>query len=539
MQVNRVDFTANSLPNVAVVGTGYWGKNLVRNFHRIGALRMICDADQDHLNGLTAQYSGVRSTLAYSEVLNDPAIHAVVIATPASTHAQMVREALLAGKDLFVEKPLCLSATEGVELHRLAVEQGRILMVGHLLWYHPAVLRLKEMVDAGELGQLRYIYSNRLNMGKLRREENVLWSFAPHDISIILGLVREMPDRVIAHGGNFLHRHIADTTMSLLSFPCGVQAHVFVSWLHPFKEQKLVVVGERQMAVFDDTAPWTNKLVIYSHSVQWNNQIPMAVPDKGHPVSLEEDEPLRAECLHFLECVAKRQTPRTDAAEGLRVLTVLNACQNSLENGKMELLHAGSELQRDYFLHPTAQLDERVEVGSGSKIWHFSHILPDSRIGRGVNIGQNVVIGPRVIVGNGCKIQNNVSIYEGVILEDEVFCGPSMVFTNVTNPRAYVSRKHAFAATHVGRGCTIGANATIVCGHRLGEWSFIAAGAVVTRDVPAFAVMAGNPARRIGWMSRHGEKLALPVSGEAAAVCPVTGERYILEGERVRLVTDP
>ncbi|MBF0339629.1 MAG: Gfo/Idh/MocA family oxidoreductase [Magnetococcales bacterium] len=527
-----------AVPGVAVVGAGYWGRNLVRNFHQLRALEVICDADPDNLVALGGQYPGIRCCVAYSDVLNDARIRGVVIATPAITHAQMAREALLAGKDVFVEKPLSLTETEGSDLARLAREQGRILMVGHLLWYHPAMLKLKELVAAGELGKLRYIYSNRLNMGKLRREENVLWSFAPHDISIILGLTGEMPDSVMAQGGNYLHHHIADTTVSLLSFPGGVQAHIFVSWLHPFKEQKLVVVGDRQMAVFDDTAPWPEKLHLYSHSVQWTNQIPTAIKDAGHPVLLQPEEPMRMECQHFLECIATRHPPRTDGAEGLRVLTVLNACQRSMEHGRLERLRLEPESKPDCFIHPTAIVEERVEVGSGSKIWHFSHILGDTRIGKGVNIGQNVVIGPRVTVGDGCKIQNNVSVYEGVTLEEDVFCGPSMVFTNVLTPRANVSRKHAFSSTRVGRGCTIGANATIVCGIRLGQWSLIGAGSVVTRDVPDFAIMAGNPARRIGWMSRHGEKLPLPISGQGSALCPVTRERYLLEGERLRLLPE-
>jgi len=164
----------------------------------------------------------------------------------------------------------------------LAGEHNRILMVGHILWYHPVVLKLKELVSQGELGRIRYIYSNRLNLGLLRREENVLWSFAPHDISVVLGLTGEMPESVLAQGGNFLHQQIADTTVSLLNFASGIRAHIFVSWLHPFKEQKLVVVGERQMAVFDDTAPWEEKLQLYPHSIDWNDNVPV-VPIKPMP----------------------------------------------------------------------------------------------------------------------------------------------------------------------------------------------------------------------------------------------------------------
>ncbi|MCA8968066.1 MAG: oxidoreductase, partial [Planctomycetes bacterium] len=177
------------------------------------------------------------------------------------------------------------------------------LMVGHLLWYHPAVIELKRLISEGTLGRLQYIYSNRLNMGKLRREENVLWSFAPHDVSVILGLLGDIPETVQAHGGNFLHHRIADTTVTLLDFASGVRAHIFVSWLHPFKEQKMVVVGDRCMAVFDDTAPWPDKLSLYPHSVEWDGAVPVAKKADVTRVALEEGEPLRAECAHFIECI--------------------------------------------------------------------------------------------------------------------------------------------------------------------------------------------------------------------------------------------
>jgi len=456
---------------VAVIGTGYWGKNLVRNFNNLGMLHAVCDIDKAALERFSNEYPHATTALNPIEIFNNPEIKAVAIATPAETHANLVRECLLAGKDVYVEKPLCLSEDEGEELNLLARERDRILMVGHLLWYHPAIMKLKEMINQGELGKILYIYSNRLNLGKLRREENVLWSFAPHDISVILGLLNETPERVLAQGGNYLHQKIADVTISALDFPSGVQAHLFVSWLHPIKEQKLVIVGENKMAVFDDTAPWEEKLQLFPHTITWEERIPIAHKADAELVKLEEDEPLRLECLHFGECVQTRQTPRTDGEEALRVLKVLKACQTAMECGESITLDQKVPRQKtDHFVHETAIIDQDVEIGKDSKIWHFSHILPGSRLGEQVNVGQNAVIGPNVSIGAGCKIQNNVSIYEGVTLEDNVFCGPSMVFTNVINPRAHVSRKHEFKPTLVKVGATIGANATIVCGHTLGSY---------------------------------------------------------------------
>jgi UDP-2-acetamido-3-amino-2,3-dideoxy-glucuronate N-acetyltransferase len=488
---------------VAVVGAGYWGRNLVRNFAEIGVLAAVCDTDRGVLAETAGRYPGVRSGVAYTDLLTDAGIAAIAIATPAATHASLVREALLADKDVYVEKPLALSETEAAELTRLAAERNRVLMVGHLLWYHPAVVGLKALIAEGALGRIQYIYSNRLNMGKLRREENVLWSFAPHDVSVILGLVGEMPERVQAQGGNYLHRRIADTTVSLLDFASGVRAHIFVSWLHPFKEQRLVVVGERQMAVFDDTSPWPEKLGLYPHAVGWDGAIPLAKKAEVNYVPLDHEEPLRAECQHFLACIRTRETPRTDGQEGLRVLRVLNACQRSLEGGRAVRLEDGDET----FVHESAVIDPDVVIGRGTRIWHFSHVLGRSRIGECCTIGQNVAIGPDVTIGRGCKIQNNVSVYAGVTLGEEVFCGPSVVFTNVLNPRAHVSRKQEFQSTVVERGATIGANATIVCGRTLGRYCFVAAGAVVTRDVPAHALVMGSPARCVGWMCACGERL--------------------------------
>jgi UDP-2-acetamido-3-amino-2,3-dideoxy-glucuronate N-acetyltransferase len=503
---------------VAVIGAGYWGKNLVRNFHGLGVLDAICDSSGETLARFEESFPLARKASSVGEVLCDPRLHAVAIATPAATHAALARQALLAGKDVYVEKPLCLSEEEGRELNELAADRDAVLMVGHLLWYHPAVLKLKALVDGGKLGRIQYIYSSRLNLGKLRREENVLWSFAPHDISVILGLLGEMPESVQAQGGRFLHQKIADTTVTLLSFPSGVQAHIFVSWLHPFKEQKLVVVGEQAMAVFDDTAPWTRKLEVYSHSIEWKGNVPTANRAAGVPIELVEEEPLKLECEHFLSCVVERRAPRTDGREGLRVLSVLNACQRAMEEGAATRLEP---LERRYFAHETAVIDRGAKIGDGSRIWCFSHILSGSEIGAGCVVGQNACIGPEVRIGNGCKIQNNVSIYKGVTLEDRVFCGPSMVFTNVHNPRAAISRMDEVRRTLVREGCTIGANATVLCGHTLGRYSFIGAGAVVTRDVPDHALVFGNPAKVIGWVCACGTRL------DDALRCGACGKGYV------------
>ncbi|MBN2568393.1 MAG: Gfo/Idh/MocA family oxidoreductase [Deltaproteobacteria bacterium] len=499
---------------IAVIGAGYWGKNLVRNFHQLGVLKTICDGDGHSQKLMKESYPEIDVTDDFDAVLNDPDIGAVVIATPAALHYRFADKAIRAGKDVFVEKPLSLTYRDGEKLVHLAAREKRVLFVGHILQYHAAVVELKKIIKEGRIGRLQYIYSRRLSLGKIRREENILWSFAPHDISVILGITGEDPSYVDSVGSNFLHARIPDVTMTNLKFPSGIGAHIFVSWLNPYKEQKLVIVGSNGMLVFDDTEPVERKLVQYPHTIKWQNGIP--VPDKaeGIPIDLGQTwkEPLRAECEAFLEAIETRTPAVTSGEEGLRVLKILEASQQSLEqkesySSTLPLTSYSSRFVPHAQINKTAVIDEGCEIGEGTKIWHFSHVLSGSCIGENCNIGQNVVIGPDVTIGNNCKVQNNVSIYKGVTLEDGVFCGPSMVFTNVYNPRAEIRKMDEARSTLVKKGATIGANATIVCGNTLGSYCLIGAGTVVISDVPDHALMVGTPAVQKGWVCQCGERL--------------------------------
>ncbi len=313
-------------PAVAVLGCGYWGKNLVRNFRQLGALAMVCDPTPAGQTTAAQLAPTVPIVAGVDQVLATP-IPGVVIATPAETHFDLVKQALAAGKDVFVEKPLALTYEQGAQLVRLAEERARILMVGHVLEYHPAVVRLFELVQSGALGKVYYIYSNRLSLGKVRREENILWSFAPHDVAVILRLMGNLPFQVSASGGAYLQPNIADVTVTHLLFDNGVRAHIHVSWLHPFKEQRLVVVGSRKMASFDDVA---KKLVLHDQRVDVKEGQPVPVQGGGEEVAFAGDEPLRVECEAFLGAIATRKPPLTDGHSGVRVLKVLQAAQRSL-----------------------------------------------------------------------------------------------------------------------------------------------------------------------------------------------------------------
>lgn len=518
----------SKIPKVAVLGCGYWGKNLVRNFNQLGALAAVCDPSILGRQTAAQIAPGLPILEAFENVLEDPSIEGVAIATPAATHHSIVIAALRAGKHVFVEKPLALSVGQGREMLAEAERVGRTLMVGHLLQYHPYVRKILEMNAAGALGRLQYITSNRLNLGKIRREENALWSFAPHDLSVILAIAgNQLPEQIRCVGEAWLTKGVADTTLTMLRFAGELRAHIYVSWLNPFKEQKLTVVGSDAMLVLDDTRPWNEKLVLHRQPVVWTQgQVPVPAKSEGETIIVAESEPLREECQHFLDCITSGIKPRTDGEEGLRVLAVLQAAQESLNKDGDAVNPATTRPSKtDYYVHPSAYVDDGAVVGAGTKIWHFSHVLKGAKIGERCVLGQNVNVDGGAIIGSNVKIQNNVSVYTGVVLEDDVFLGPSSVLTNVTNPRSQVNRHKLYEVTRICRGATVGANATIVCGITIGRYAFIGAGTVVTKDVPDYALFIGNPGRMNGWMSRHGH--ILKFDSQNIAVCPESGHRYM------------
>ncbi len=318
------------LANISVVGCGHWGKNLVRNFYELGVLHSISDNNLNTAETISKQYS--IPSLSWKNILENTSIEGVVVASPAPYHYDLARAALESGKDVYIEKPITLQNDHAEILCDLAKEKNRILMVGHLLQYHPAFIEAKNLVEQGKLGKIHYIYSNRLSFGKVRREENVLWSFAPHDVSMILALAGgEVPNYVDATGSAQTHDEIEDFSIVHMRFANGVVAHINVSWIHPFKEQKLVIIGDKGMAVFDDQKDWSEKLMLYPHLINREHDMPELLKADGIAVALEPGEPLRMECQHFVNCIKTRENPRTDGAEGLRVLDVLNKAEQSMK----------------------------------------------------------------------------------------------------------------------------------------------------------------------------------------------------------------
>ncbi|HEY2955452.1 MAG TPA: Gfo/Idh/MocA family oxidoreductase [Candidatus Eisenbacteria bacterium] len=325
---------------IAIVGTGDWGANLVRNFARLPGARLVALADSDprRLSATAAQHPGVRAVAGVEEVARDPAVQGVVVSASAASHYSLARTLLESGKDVYVEKPLALEVGHAEELVRLARERSRILMVGHLLLFHPAVRYLKELVARGELGDLYYIYSQRVNLGKVRRDENALWSFAPHDLSVILHLIDLEPVDVVARGSAFLQGRIEDVVFLDLRFPGGKLAHVHVSWLDPHKLRKFTVVGSQKMVVFDDMEA-SEKVRIYDKGVDREGKIVSygdALTVRSGDIVIPKislQEPLAIECRHFVDCIRERKKPLTPGEDGLKVVRVLAAAQASLDQG--------------------------------------------------------------------------------------------------------------------------------------------------------------------------------------------------------------
>lgn len=337
--------------SVGVVGVGGWGKNLVRNYSQIqGArLRYLCDLDQTKLHKLKTLYQPEKTTTDYQHLLDDNDLQAIVIATNGPSHYTLCKQALEAGKDVYVEKPFVMASSEATELIAYAKSKSRVLMVGHLLEYHPVVEKLKELIDEGELGEIRYIYSQRLNLGTVRRDENALWNFAPHDISVILYLLGIRPTDISARGQAYLQPGVEDVMFLTMNFNNKAMGHVHVSWLDPHKTRKITIVGSKRMAVFDDLEP-TEKLKIYDKGAEVNldydtyaESVGLRFGDITLPY-IKVGEPLRVECEHFLSCVRNRTTPRSDGEDGLRVVEVLEAADSSLEQNGHPVEIAGTTL---------------------------------------------------------------------------------------------------------------------------------------------------------------------------------------------------
>jgi len=515
---NSLSHVSDTSRSICVVGAGRWGKNHIKTLHELGCLAGIVESNADIRAEFQNKYPDVKTFPSIRHAIRED-FDGFTVATPAETHFEIAEFIIRHKKHLLVEKPLTLKASEARRLKELAEENGVNLMVGHLLLFHPAIRKIKELIEKGKIGKLEYIYSNRLNLGTVRTEENILWSFAPHDISVFQFIIGSFPIEVISRGGVFLKPHNHDSSMTVLTYPNNIVGHIFVSWLHPFKEHRMVVIGSKGMFSYEDSSNDKN-ILFYEKGIDWIQGEPIKRDGPTEVIPYEKKMPLTEELRYFVAHTNGEPIGIADAKNGVEVLEILEKASESLLAGADRIIPDPLTHNSNLFIHPSSEIDQGCIIGNGTKIWHFSHILSGCRIGQNCNIGQNVVIGPDVTIGKQCKIQNNVSVYKGVALEDGVFCGPSMVFTNIYNPRAEIRKMDQVRQTLVKKGATIGANSTIVCGVTLGRYSFIGAGAVVTKDVADYALVVGNPAKQIGWACQCGERLSDDLD------CLSCGKRY-------------
>lgn len=513
---------------ICVVGAGRWGRNHINTLNTLGYLGGIVEADPDVRRQFQERFPAVKTFANIREAMQED-FDGFTVATPAETHYEIADYIIEHKKHVLVEKPLTLTANDARRLKKHAEEKGVNLMVGHLLLFHPAIRKMKELIDGGKIGKFEYIYSNRLNLGTVRTEENILWSFAPHDISIFQYLIGRFPLEILSRGGTFIQPSIHDSSMTVLTYPDNIVGHIFVSWLHPFKEHRIVVIGSKGMLSYEDSSE-KKEILFYEKGIDWIQGEPIMRDGPTEVIEYEKGMPLTAELQYFADHLNGDPVLLADARNALEVLEILEMATESLLKGtEVSVKEKKPYPEGAFFVHPTAEVDDQVSIGAGTKIWHFSHILSRTRIGENCNVGQNVVAGPEVTIGSNCKIQNNVSVYKGVTLEDGVFCGPSMVFTNVFNPRAEIRKMDQIRPTLVKKGATIGANATIVCGSTIGRYAFIGAGAVVLEDVPDHALVVGNPAKRKGWMCECGERL------DDDLKCIECGKKYKKSGKGLKL----
>ena len=501
----------NMNKKVCVVGAGRWGKNHIRTLHELGVLGGIVETDSSRLEAFQAQYPGAELFTKIDEA-NQEDFDGFTVATPVETHYEIAKYLIEHKKHVLVEKPISLHVDEAKELKALAEENHVNLMVGHVLLFHPAIRKIKALIDDGKIGKLQYIYSNRLNLGTVRTEENILWSFAPHDISIFQYLVGYLPTEIVSRGGAFLQPHLHDTTMTILTYPTNLVGHIFVSWLHPFKEHRVLVIGSKGMLSFEDSSEG-KELLFYKKGIDWIRGEPIKREGPTECIPYDKHLPLTEELRYFVDHLDGSPIEINNGQNAVYVLEILEKATESLQKGTE--VQVSPPTDKEYFVDPTSVVDENVSIGKGTKIWHFSHIQSGARIGENCSIGQNVNIANNVKIGSNVKIQNNVSVYEGVELEDYVFCGPSMVFTNINRPRSEFPQRGSefYVKTLVQKSASIGANATLVCGITIGEYAFIGAGAVVTKSVAAYALIIGNPGKVIGWVDKKGHRLEFDKNG--------------------------
>jgi len=517
---------------LGLIGGGYWGKNLIREFYGIGVLKTVCDVDETALSNYKVLYPDLNTTHHFEDLLTDPSINMICVSLPAQMHYEYGVKVLNSGKHLYVEKPVTLNVWEAEMLNTLAKETNLTFMVGHLLHYHSAIIKIKYMLRYGIVGKIKSITSNRKSLGIYRTYENVLWSFGVHDISVVLGLCgasyKDLTN-ITCNGVAFITPTIYDT-VNLAFHANEIYVNINVDWCSPIKEQRLTIVCEKGILVFDDVVT-ENKLRWFPDYVDYqsiNGTInPVANKDPGININLGEGKsPLTTECEHFVNCCKFGTQPITNGDEALNVIMLLTHCCDYMTNVCVATKTNSADdsiinnvtdsiinnvtdsiinnvTEKLFYAHETSVI-ESDDIGQGTKIWRWSHVSKGAIIGNNCNIGQGCEIAGTI--GHGCKVQNNVSIYKGVKAGNNVFFGPSCVLTNDINPRCEHPKGGHYMETIIEDCVTLGANCTIVCGITIGHHALIGAGAVITKNVEPYSIMVGNPGKHIGTIDEYGNR---------------------------------
>jgi UDP-2-acetamido-3-amino-2,3-dideoxy-glucuronate N-acetyltransferase len=577
---------------LAVIGAGGWGINHVRTASELNYLGAVADVSAGARAAARALAPHTPVFPLAAAALAHSGIRAVIVATPPAEHFAVACAALDAGLHVLIEKPLCETVSQAEELVARAHAAGRaagtrvVLMVGHLLHYGRGHRKMLRLVRNGHIGAVTRVRATRLNFGTVRTAENVLWSLCPHDVSIVMAVCCESGVESVACAGQSVvdgNLGVEDYVTLQISFQGGARAHIEASWMHPEKERRMVVYGTKGCVVVNE-ARVGDKDVPEVQLIEWATRrakdgrsvaISKVEKPETHVATLADvedddggegsamDSPLARELQHFAMCCNNPTLEvGTDGEEGVRVLQVLLAATKSMREcggnavkmpgspagqvtagessgakvTKLKKRKERSEAQLlHYFVHETAIVEAGASLGDGTKVWHFAHVMSGARVGESCKLGQNVYVGGGAVLGKNVKVQNNVSVYDGVICEDDVFLGPSCVFTNVKSPRsafpvARGEKGGGYVTTRVCKGATIGANATILCGVNVGAYAMVGAGAVVTKNVAAHMVVVGNPAKCIGYMGVSGARLVKSENG-SQWVCPASGQEFMFVTE--------
>jgi UDP-2-acetamido-3-amino-2,3-dideoxy-glucuronate N-acetyltransferase len=505
--------------NITVVGCGYWGKQHVRVLHELGHLHSICDTDSLSISSMISKYNV--PGFSWQAVLNNKEIDAIIIATPAPLHFNMAKEALKAGKHVLVEKPISFTKSDVLQLVKISTEKNCQLMAGHIILYHPAFIKMKSLINTGVIGELNYISSTRVNMANIRREDDVLWAFGPHDVALVLALAGNEVIDLKGHGGYNISTSHKNTSYIQMFFKKNIQADILLSWTYPYKKQELIAVGTEGAIVFNDIPSWEEKIKIYKDGSQWRRGLEWNYKQE-EAIKIDQSEPLSCELNYFIDSITNKKKQKNEFIEVTEVLE--NAYLKRYQTlGKKVDMHAQTNdlsVVNELCFSDTVRLGNELDIESGVNIGEYTAIGNEVNLKKNVSIGHHAILEDGVQVGDGTKISNYATICKNVVLQESVTIDSHVIFTESSTPICIRSKQ----ITIVESGVKICAAAIIQSGIKIGKGAIIDIRAVVREDVKPFSFMRGNPAVIAGWVSKSGTIMDIE-----NLFCPQERKRYKID----------